>query len=100
VHGTSDILLTGAMVGAADFGGGQLISGGSDDVFVARLKGDATHLWSARYGDPNSQGGTVITADSLGRVVAGGSFEGSLDFGGGSLVSAGGTDIFLAGFEP
>ena len=37
--------------GTIDFGGGPVISGGSEDVFAARLDAGGSHVWGRGYGD-------------------------------------------------
>ncbi|MEM9691677.1 MAG: hypothetical protein AAGA56_03975 [Myxococcota bacterium] len=46
------------------------------------------------------QSTTAIEIDSLGRTIVGGTFQESINFGGGPLASAGDTDAFLVQFEP
>lgn len=79
-----------------DFGGGALTSAGLFDIFVAKYAGtDGAHQWSKRFGSTSNDAGYGITVDATGDVVATGYFMGSVDFGGGSLTSAGTLDIFL-----
>jgi len=40
-----------------------------------------------------------VSVDGIGNIVVTGYFNGTVDFGGGALTSAGGTDIFLANFD-
>jgi hypothetical protein len=97
---SGNVLVTGKLAGAADFGGGSLSSAGLDDVFIAKLDLAGAHVWSKRAGDANSQYGTAIAADGSGNAIVTGVAAGSLDFGLGSLTSAGGADLFLAKFGP
>jgi hypothetical protein len=57
------------------------------------------HLWSQRFGDWDVQSGLSVAFDNSGNVVITGYFQGTVDFGGGPLISAGGRDIFLAKFD-
>ena len=57
-------------------------------------------VWSLGFGDANAERGFGITMDSGGNVLVVGRFRGSIDFGGGALVSAGDYDIFVAKFNP
>jgi hypothetical protein len=57
-------------------------------------------LWSFRFGDAASQKAYGVAADKDGNVIVAGTFEGSIDFGGGELKSAGATDIFVAKLGP
>lgn len=93
---TGNVVLVGSYSGAIDFGGGKLTATGLPDVFVVKLGSDGAHHWSKRYGDAGTQAASSAAIDSEGNVVLAGSFAGAIDFGGGSLVSAGGSDIFVA----
>jgi hypothetical protein len=62
----------------------------------AKFDSSLGHLWSRRFGDSSTDTGTAVAFSSGGDVVATGSFYGSVDFGGGSLSSSGGPDMFLA----
>lgn len=94
----NNVFVTGRFLGQIDFGGGPLISAGKRDLFVAKLSPKGTHLWSRRFGDAEDQYATgTVFADGL---VITGYFAGSLDFGLGPLVSAGGTDVFVAKLYP
>ncbi|KYF82998.1 hypothetical protein BE11_05375 [Sorangium cellulosum] len=76
-----------------DLGGGPLITAGREDIFVAKLDADGEHLWSKRFGDAALQRAYGVAVDGAGDIVLSGTFQGSVDFGAGPLVSSG-------GFEP
>jgi len=57
------------------------------------------HLWSHRFGDSQDQAAQRLATDGAGNVVVTGYFEGSIDFGGGPLTSAGDRDIFVVKFD-
>lgn len=83
----SDVLVTGALVGTVDFGGGALTSAGGNDVFVVKLDQTGDHQWSARFGDAGAnQRGQAIATDFQGNVFVSGIFDGSIDFGTGALT--------------
>ena len=50
VAGNGDIVLAGSFQNSITFGGTQLNSAGSDDVFLARFTANGTHIWSKRFG--------------------------------------------------
>ena len=56
------------------------------------------HVFSQRFGDTNLDEGLAIAVDGEGNVLVTGGFFGTVDFGGGALLSAGNADIFLAKF--
>lgn len=100
VDAAGNVLVTGYFNGSVDFGGGLLTSVDAADVFVAKFKPDGMLSWANAYGNVSDQIATGIAADSAGNVVVTGYFNGAIDFGGGSLVSAGAvpgpSDIFIA----
>ena len=53
------------------------------------------HLWSSTFGSTGFAHGVGVAMDSDGNVLLTGFFEGTADFGGGPLTSAGLTDIFV-----
>jgi hypothetical protein len=96
--GLGNVYNVGYFGGSADFGGGSLTSAGGNDVFLAKYAADGSHAYSGRYGDTDDQWGQSVAATGAGIVSITGSFQDSLDVGGGPLVAAGDTDIFLANF--
>lgn len=93
-----NVSVAGDFAGSIDCGGGPLSSAGGSDVFVALLDGAAAHRWSNRYGDVSNDVGYGIAVDALNRSVFTGLARGTVDFGGGPLVAAGGADAFVASF--
>jgi hypothetical protein len=78
--------LTGALVGAQDFGGGTLTSRGGADVFVVELGPRGEHIFSKNFGDSGElQQAGGIAVDRYDNVFVGGVFDGSIDFGGQTL---------------
>jgi RNA polymerase sigma factor (sigma-70 family) len=103
IDSEGNMLVAGAFDGTLDFGGNILTSAGND-IFVAKLDPQGNHLWSARFGDVNPQvdalqEATGIAVDPDGNVVLIGRFAGTSSFGGSTLASAGGTDVFVAKFD-
>ena len=90
------IFLTGSHQGGTDFGGGILASVGLDDIYLAVFSGNGQHAWSATYGVSFNDVGYGVGIDLAGDVALTGSFTSSVNFGGGTLTSAGNDDIFLA----
>lgn len=101
IDGTNNVVLTGAFDGLIKFDEkSSLASAGQYDVLVAKLDPQLNHLWSERFGDATGQYGNSIAVDASGNVVLTGAFQGSVHFGGDSLTSAGGYDIFVAKLAP
>ena len=99
VDANGNVVITGQLEGRADLGGGVLASSGDRDVFIARYSSSGAYLWSKRLGATGSDIGFGIGVDTSGNVLVTGQFQGTVDFGGGGLISAGGTDIFLAKYS-
>ena len=99
---SDNIVFAGYFEGVVDFGGGPLVSAGESDIFVAKFDRFGSHVWSGRFGDTMEQpsGGLDVTVDSDGNVILAGAFEGAVDFDGGRLESGGGSDVFIAKFDP
>lgn len=93
------VAIAGHAQGWVDLGGGPLPGAGENDAFVGRYAADGTHLWSRRFGDGVEQWAFAVTIDAEGATYVGGHFEGKIDLGGGPLVSAGFTDVFLGVFD-
>jgi hypothetical protein len=99
VDKSENIVVTGYYYGSVNFGGSNLNSAGTEDIFVAKFDAAGNHLWSKRFGDANSQYAYGVAVDGSGNVAIAGQFFGTVDFGGGTLTSAGGDDIFVAKFD-
>jgi hypothetical protein len=100
VDGAGSVLVTGALAGEVNFGGGPLASAGGSDVFLAKLDPLAVHQWSHRFGNAGNQAGVGVCAGLAGDVVATGYFGGTSDFGGGTMTAAGVADGFVTAFTP
>jgi len=95
VDDDGNVFLTGQFRELVDFGGELLASAGDHDMFVAKFAANGVHLWSRRYGGAAKDLANAIAVDGWGDAVVTGSFQGTVDFGGGSRTSAGYHDIFL-----
>jgi hypothetical protein len=99
VDGSGNVLLTGVFSGSVSFGGGSLISAGLYDGVLAKYDAGGAHQWSQRVGGNNWDVPAVVLADASGNAFLAGYFAGTANYGGGSLVSAGGYDIVLAKYN-
>lgn len=96
VDASGNVTATGSFSGSVGFGGAVLTSAGSSDVFLARYYSNGNHAWSRQFGDGNAQDGLAVALDASGNPFVAGSFNGSVNLGGGVLTSAGLTDVYLA----
>ena len=95
-----EIVITGYLGGAVDFGGGLLTSAGSTDMFVAKFAADGTHQWSKIAGNSLAQIATSVAVQPAGDIIVTGNFAGQIDFGATStLTTAGLNDIFLVSYD-
>lgn len=103
MDGSGDAIVTGRFYGAVDFGDGKLTSTGGSNVFLAKMSTTGSHLWSQRFGGAKGASANGVATDSSGNVVVTGEFEGTIDFGGGTLTSHGSAfgagDVFVAKFN-
>lgn len=92
---SDNIFVTGAYLGNGDFGGGVLPGQGYSDIFVVKYSPTGAHIWSKGFVGSAEDAGKAIAVDSSGDVYVTGFFYAAVNFGGISLTSAGGSDIFL-----
>lgn len=99
-----DIAVAGEFSGTLDFGSGPLISQGGIDLFVAKLDAAGAPKWTHRYGgDVELQlaGSARVGMHPFGSVVLAGWFDGTVDFGAGSpLTAKGGHDLAVLRLDP
>lgn len=105
VDASGDVLVVGDFSGTVDFGGGPLMttmlpSSGKTDIFVVKLAPNGNHVWSGDYGNGDYAHAAAVAVDGSGNAIVTGYFQGSIDFGGGPLTSAGGKDLFVAKLAP
>ena len=82
------------------FGGNPLTNAGQFDIFVAKFDADGNHLWSKAFGGVGNENVNSVFIDKPDNIYIVGNFNTSIiDFGGGALTSAGGSDIFLVKFD-
>jgi hypothetical protein len=99
VDGNNNVAVTGHFNGTVDFGGGGLTST-NFDIFVAKYNSAGTHLSSRRFGGAGDQLGARVAMARTGEVSVTGFFASTVDFGTGTLTSAGAYDAFLTSIGP
>lgn len=95
VDGQDNVVLTGYFRSAVNFGGGDLVSAGKRDLYVATFSPSGEHQWSKRFGDAEDQYMGAVAVDDAGDIVFTGRFEGVMDLGGGAITSEGAMDVFV-----
>ena len=104
VDASGNVHTTGLFSGTADFDPGagtvNLISAGSDDIFVSKLDASGNFVWAKNMGGSSVDVGIFIAVDAAGNVYTTGTFRGTADLnpdaGIFSLTSAGLDDIFIS----
>lgn len=99
VDAAGGVYITGSFTGTVNFGGVGLISPGGTDAFLAKYDANGTHVWSQRFGSTSNDAGACVDADTANNIVMGGTFVGTVNFGGANLVGAGSTDLVLAKYN-
>lgn len=102
---TDVLTIVGYYQGTGSFGGKPSSSTAgtrapSRDVFVTRLDGTGTFLWSADWGGPGHDAAHDVAVDAAGNAIVVGYFEGTMNVGTTMLGSAGGYDVFVASIGP
>ncbi|MBW2525267.1 MAG: hypothetical protein JRI23_13870 [Deltaproteobacteria bacterium] len=93
-------LVVGIYSGDMTVGSTTILGGGGFDLFVAKLDSDLNLLWIKGFPGSGEQYGQDVVADGQGNVLIVGANGGEIDFGGGSMLSQGGTDGVIACFDP
>jgi FlgD Ig-like domain len=100
VDASDNIIWTGHFYQTIDFGGGVLTSTSGHDMYLAKFDPNGNHIWSDSYSSTGSESSSQLAVDASGNVVVGGRFDGTVDFGGGLLTTAGGNDVYVVKFGP
>jgi len=103
---SGNVYVTGNFGPTIDFGGGQLSSAGGFDIFLAKFSPNGSFIWARRFGSSKvitfvTESGYGLAVDQNdGSVTVTGIYDGTVDFGRGTLTALGGQDMFLARFSP
>ena len=100
VDPSGNVFATGIFGVDIDLGNGTVLSAGGNDGFLVKLTSGGTPLWSKTFGDSQTQSPDSVATDASGNVIVYGSFNGTIDLGGGPLASVGGSDLYVAKYGP
>ncbi|MBI4703542.1 MAG: hypothetical protein HY744_20720 [Deltaproteobacteria bacterium] len=100
IDAQDNVVSAGYFQGSINFGGGPLNSAGSNDIYLAKLDKDGAYVWAKYFGDANNNWAEDVAVTSTGRIVACGSFNGTVNFGGSNLVNQGAYSMWVAAFAP
>jgi hypothetical protein len=96
---SGNIYVTGFFSETTSFGTTNLVSSGTEDVFVAKYNPAGTLLWARRAGGNEYDEGRGIAVDSGGNVYVTGLFQNNATFAPTNLNSSGGSDVFIAKYD-
>ena len=92
--------VTGYFQGTVTFQTTTLKSmGGSRDIFVAKYTRNGVLVWVRHAFGPLDEEGDGIAVDNAGNVYVTGTFEGTVNFGGSSVMSSGSSDMFVVKYN-
>ena len=97
VDSSANVYVAGSFYYDIDFGGGKITAGGRDG-FVASFTTGGAHRWSKGLGGTSTDYSYGVATDPAGNAYVTGYFNTSADFGGGTLTSKGGYDIYLVSY--
>lgn len=95
-----NIYVAGSFAGYIHFTGVPLTAGDAGNAFLVKFAPSGKPIWSRRFGESGSHVARTLAVDPEGNVIVAGSFTGSMNLGGGSLFSAGQSDLWIAKFNP
>lgn len=98
-----NIYITGSFYGNATFGSTTLTSAGNNDIYIAKFNSNGILQWINRAGGTSTDSSDGMAVDADGNVYITGYFYSSCTFWSynhiSSVVSLGGTDIFIAKYN-
>ena len=82
----------------------ELVSLGSNDVFIAKYDSNGNYLWAKNFGGKKSDEGKGIALDKSGNFYVTGTYRDTVDIDPSAstyqLISSGSNDVFIAKFNP
>src|SRR5688572_21766921 len=94
-----NIYVAGYFSETTSFGTTNLVSSGTEDVFVAKYTPSGALLWARRAGGNEYDEGRGIAVDASGNVYVTGLFQNTASFPGTNLSSSGASDVFVAKYN-
>ena len=92
--------VTGLFQGVATFGSTTLTSRGANDIYISKLDPAGNYVWATQAGGTGDDEGVGVAVDNAGNTYVTGSFANTATFGPTTLTSRGGSDAFIAKYDP
>jgi len=73
---SGNFVMTGLFASTVDFGGSQLTTSGTSDIFIAKYSADGNLLWARHSGDTSKGEGAGVALDKEENVYVTGTFSG------------------------
>lgn len=94
-----NVIIAGYFYGTTQIGTDEYASYGSQDLFIAKYNSDGDFIWSARSGGPMADYLNGLTAGDSQDFYIAGFYYNSIAIGDTTLLSSGGSDIYLAKYS-
>lgn len=95
-----NVIVTGHIAGALDFGAGIMTGFGGLDIFVSKFDKAGNHLWSKVYGSPTDDEGFGVAVDALGNIYVAGYYTGTMVVDAMNLPSSDLQDAVIIKLDP
>lgn len=99
VDGTGSVIVTGSFSGTLTVAGQPFVAD-QVDSFVVKLSPQGDLVWVRTVAGTKTQTVRSVAVDAAGNIVVAGFFDGTADFDGSMVPSAGNLDAFVAKLDP
>lgn len=99
VDDDGNAVISGILNNKLTFAGTTMTSRGEGDIFLISIAANGKTNWAHQIGGKGDDNTFDLTTDSAGNIYASGWYTGTVDFGGQTVTSKGGTDQFVAKYS-